>query len=175
MPEIVNVPLYPPTPTPAMSTVCPTVKPCAALVVIVTVVPDSVAVEMLAVANDLLIVGGPMTFSVAVLLVVPVPPLLELTAPVVLFFTPAVVPVTSTLIVQLLLDARLPPLKLRVVSPAEGLNVPPQPLLEFGVLATTKPAGRLSVNARPFSITLLFGFVIVKLNVLLAFNTMLVG
>ncbi len=191
VPVIVNVPLYPATPTPATSTVCPVVKPCAAPVVIVTVVPDSVAVVMLAVANVLLIVGGPITVSEA-FAVLPVPALLELTAPVMLFFTPAVVPVTSTLIVQLLLDARLPPLKLRVVSPANGVNVPPQPLLMFGVLATCNPvppqpllmfgvlatcnpAGRLSVNARPFSVTLLFGFVIVKLNVLLAFNTMLVG
>src|SRR5260370_40968732 len=134
-----------------MTTVSPNVKPCAVVVVIVTVDPVSVApvgeAAMLA-PNILLIVGGPITVSDA-FAVLPVPALLELTAPVVLFFTPAVVPVTSTLIVQLLLAARLPPLKFSVVSPAEGVNVPPQPLLGFGVLATCNPAGSLSVNANP--------------------------
>jgi hypothetical protein len=55
------------------------------------------------------------------------------------------------------------------------VTVPPQTPVRFGGFATTSPAGRLSVNPIPVSVTLLFGFVIVKLNVLLAFNTMLVG
>src|SRR5216683_2057211 len=130
-----------------MTTVSPTVKPCAVVVVIVTVDPVSVApvgeAAMLA-PNILLIVGGPITVSDA-FDVFPAPPSVELTCTL-LFFTPAVVPFTSTLIVQLLLDARLPPLKFSVVSPANGVNVPPQLLLEFGVLATCNPAGRLSVN-----------------------------
>src|SRR5258708_14955536 len=105
-----------------MDTVCPTVKPCGALVVIVTVVPASVAPAMLAVANDLLIVGGPTTFSVAVLLVVPVPPLLELTAPVVLFFAPPLVPVTVTLNWQVLLPPVPIDAPLSVITPG-GLVV----------------------------------------------------
>src|SRR5712692_9527933 len=48
----------------------------------------------------LLMVGGATTVNTAVLLVVPVPPSVEVTAPVVLFFTPAVVPVTFTENVQ---------------------------------------------------------------------------
>src|SRR5258708_30153253 len=74
---------------------------------------------MLAVAKDLLIVGGPMTFSVAVVLVVPVPPLLELTAPVVLFFAPPLVPVTVTLNWQVLLPPVPLDAPLRLRTPAE--------------------------------------------------------
>src|ERR1700687_1395191 len=47
--------------------------------------------------NTLAIVGGASTFTVAVLLVVPVPPSVEVIAPVVLFCVPAAVPVTFTL------------------------------------------------------------------------------
>jgi hypothetical protein len=58
------------------------------------VVPPSSTLEA---PNALLIVGAAATVNVAVLLVVPVPPLVDVTAPVVLFFTPAVAPVTVTL------------------------------------------------------------------------------
>jgi len=53
---------------------------------------------MLLAPNALLIEGGATTKSVAVLLVVPVPPSVELMAPVVLLLVPAVVPVTLTVI-----------------------------------------------------------------------------
>jgi hypothetical protein len=43
----------------------------------------------------------------------------------------------------------------------------------FGV-ATTNPAGKLSVNATPFSARPEFGFVMVKVNEVLAFSVMLV-
>jgi hypothetical protein len=46
--------------------------------------------------NAFAIDGGATTFSVAVLLVTPVPPSVELIAPVVLFASPATVPVTFT-------------------------------------------------------------------------------
>src|SRR5215813_12475338 len=48
----------------------------------------------------LLIVGGEATVTVAMLLVAPVPPFVDVTAPVVLFLTPAVAPVRVTLNVQ---------------------------------------------------------------------------
>src|SRR5262249_14037091 len=51
--------------------------------------------------NALLIVGAPMTVRVAVLLVLPAPVWVELIAPVVLFHTPVVAPVTVTPNVQL--------------------------------------------------------------------------
>src|SRR5579883_2786792 len=55
---------------------------------------------MLAAPNTLLIVGGPITVRVAVLLVAPVPLSFEEIVPVVLFFTPTVVPCTLSEIVQ---------------------------------------------------------------------------
>ena len=58
----------------------------------------------------LVIVGGATTVRVA-LAVPPVPPLVELTAPVVLFRLPAVVPVTLTTKVQLELTPSEPPVR----------------------------------------------------------------
>src|SRR5438105_6991051 len=60
-------------------------------------VSDVVAFSaMLEGLKALAIAGGAITVSTAVLLVAPVPPCVEVTAPVVLLFAPAVVPVTST-------------------------------------------------------------------------------
>jgi hypothetical protein len=67
------------------------------IVKVTVVVPFSV---IFAAPNALLIVGGATTFKVAVLLVVPVPPSVELIAPVVLLPSPSTVPCTSTLNVQ---------------------------------------------------------------------------
>lgn len=60
---IVNVPLYPATPTPAIVTLSPVRKPCGLVAVIVTVEPDSVApvgdgVIVLTNSNASLIDGG---------------------------------------------------------------------------------------------------------------------
>jgi hypothetical protein len=73
---------------------------------------------------------------VAVLLVAPVPPSVDVIAPVVLAFAPALVPITFTVTVQVPLAAIEPPLKVSVVSPALGANVPPQVVLAPGVGAT---------------------------------------
>src|SRR5262249_59241906 len=100
------------------------------------------------------------------------PPLVEITLPLVLFFTPTVVPVTFTLTVQVPLGAIEPPLKLSVVSPAAGVNVPPQEVLAPGVAATCNPVGRLSVNPTPLSIVVLFGLVRVKVSVVVPFSGM---
>jgi hypothetical protein len=75
-----------------------------------------------------------------------------------LFFTPAVMPCTVTDTVQLALDASVPADKLTELAPATAVAVPPQALLKFGVGATTRPAGKLSVNASPVRLTPLFGF-----------------
>ena len=88
------------------------------------------------------------TVSVAVLLVAPVPPFVELTAPVVLSFPPADVAVTST---EMLHDrpAGIDPL-LRLITPLPAVapvNVPLHVLLAFGVLATCTPAGSVSLTA----------------------------
>src|SRR5215472_9650879 len=76
----------------------------------------------------------------------------------------------STLTVHDAFAARVPPTKLIEPAPATGLNVPPQVLLPFGAGATTNPAGRLSVNASPVSVTFVFGFWMVKVSVVVPFN-----
>jgi hypothetical protein len=111
----------------------------------------------------LLMVGGVATVMLADA-VFPVPPLVELIAPVVLFFTPEVVPVTFTPIVHEAFTPTVPPL--RETLPVPAVTVPPHELVTFGVLATLNPAGKVSVNANPFSATVLaVGFVIVKVSV----------
>src|SRR6266849_1330239 len=76
----------------------------------------------------LLIVGGATTVSEAVLLVEPVPPSVEVMALVVLFFTPAVVPVTFTENVHddpAAGDAvNVPPERLMLPLPATAVIVP---------------------------------------------------
>ena len=67
--------------------------------------------------------GGPMTVRLADA-VPPVPPAVELTVPVVLFFAPAVVPVTFTENVQKLLAAIVPPKRLMLPEPAPAVIVP---------------------------------------------------
>ncbi|PYP83367.1 MAG: hypothetical protein DMF61_23540, partial [Blastocatellia bacterium AA13] len=60
--------------------------------------------------------GAPITVRVAVLLTAPAPLSLELTAPVVLFHTPAEAPVTVTEKLQVPLAANVPPLKAMVLG-----------------------------------------------------------
>ena len=98
--------------------------------------------------NDLEIDGGDAT-AIDALAVLPVPALVELTFPVVLFFTPGDVAVTLTETVHVPAATMVPPEKVNVVSPAFGENVPPQFVLAPGVEATCRPAGRESVKAIP--------------------------
>lgn len=86
---------------------------------------------------------------------------------------PAVVPLTATEI-EHVLDVSEPPLKLMAVLPAKGLNVPPQVLVAAGVAATSKPAGKLSVIASPFSVKA-FGLVKLIVNVDVPFKGIEVG
>ena len=121
---------------------------------------------MLEAPNSLLIEGGATTVTLAEA-VPPVPPSVEVTFPVVLFFTPAVVPVTLTEIVQELPAESVPPDKLIVLEPAVAVTVPPQVLLTPGGLATSSPEGRLSVKATLLSAIVVFGLLIVKVRVVL--------
>src|SRR5205085_9596683 len=128
--------------------------------------------------KTLAIDGGATTARFAVLLVVPVPPSVELTAPVVLLLLPAVVPVTSTEKVQLDPAAgdavSVPPDKLMLPLPATAVMVPlPQEPVTFGVAATANPAGRLSVKATPLSALAVLGLVMVKLSEVEPFSGML--
>jgi len=122
------------------------------------------ATGIVAAPNAFVIVGGASTVSVAVFEVVPVPPFVEETFPVVLFFTPAVAPVTVTLKVQFPPAAIVPPVNAITPVPAVVVNVPP-PHCAVEVVATVKPAGSVSDTATPLNAMLVFGFVIVKVSV----------
>jgi len=106
--------------------------------------------------------------------VLPVPPSVEVTAPVVLTCAPAAMLVTLTENVQEPLAAIVPPLRLMTLVPGVAVIVPaPQvPVMPFGV-ETTKPAGRLSVKATPVNPTVVLGFVMVKLREVEPFSGML--
>jgi len=118
------------------------------------------------VPNDLTMDGGATTV-VDALAVLPVPPFAEETLPVVLFLSPAVIPVTVTLNVQLPFAAIEPPVR-AIVFGAVTVNVPPHCALV--ALVTVKPAGRVSVKATFVRAVLVFGFVMVKLKVVVPFN-----
>ena len=111
---------------------------------------------MLAAPNALIMTGGATTVMEA-LEVLPVPPSVEVTWTL-LFFTPAVVPCTLTETVQLALAAKVPAERLILPDPATAVAVPPQVLFNALGVATTKPAGRLSVKAIPVRASVVFGF-----------------
>ena len=96
--------------------------------------------------------------------VFPVPPLVELTVTL-LVLVPSVVPWTFTLKLHEPLAAMVAPDRLTVPLPAAAVIVPPPhvPDNPLGV-ATTKPAGNVSVNATPVKEELVLAFVIVKLK-----------
>src|SRR5439155_230940 len=96
--------------------------------------------------------------------VLPVPPFVAETLPEMLFFIPAVAPVTVTGIRQLLLEPIDPPVKL-IVFGAVVVSVPPQTAVGPDV-GTVNPAGRVSVNATPVSVVVVFGFVTVNVRTL---------
>src|SRR6266700_2141129 len=125
---------------------------------------------IVAAPNALVIVGGATTvmFADAVL---PVPPFVEVTLPVVLFFRPAVVPVTFAVSVHEVLTAIVPPVKLTLPEPATAVAVPPQVLVNPLGVATTRPAGSVSVKATPVSATVLAaGLVMVKVSEVVPFS-----
>ena len=144
----------------------------------VTVRVEFVFSGIVAGAKALAIVGGVVTVKVAVLEVVPVPPFVELTAPVVLAYEPAVAEVTFTEIAQVAPGAALVPLvrPMEVLPAAPPVIVPPQVLVTPGVPATTRPDGKASLTARPVRATVLAaGFVIVRVRTELALIATLVG
>lgn len=112
----------------------------------------------------MLIEGGAITVSVS-LAVLPVPPLVEETAPEVLFFVPAVVAVTLTLKVQEPPPIIEPPVRETEVAAATGVKVPPQVLVAPGVAATSVPAGKVSEKATPVSAIRVLGLLMVKVKV----------
>jgi len=120
--------------------------------------------------NVLVIVGGLATVKLAEA-VLPVPPLLEVTVPVVLFFTPEVVPVTFTVSVHETLIATEPPLRLTLPPPAVAVAVPPQVSFSAFGVATTSPLGNVSETATPLSATVFaVGLVIVIVKLVVPFT-----
>src|SRR5882757_10771722 len=114
-------------------------------------------------APKALIITGGATTVMLEFDVLPVPPSVEVTCTL-LFFTPAVVPATFSDTVHDALAANVPPARLAEPDPATAVDVPPQVLVKpFGV-ATTKPAGKLSVNAAPVRASPAFGFVTLKVS-----------
>ena len=104
--------------------------------------------------------------------VLPVPPSVDVTWTL-LFFTPAVVPCTLTETVQLALAANVPAERLMLPDPATAVAVPPQVLFKPLGVATTNPAGRLSVKAMPVSARLVLGFWMVNVSEVVPFSGML--
>ena len=110
------------------------------------------------------IVGAVTTLTVSVALaVLPVPPLVEETAKVVLVLSPGLVPVTLIENVQEAPAARVAPVRLALPLPGVAVMVPPphEPVRPLGV-ATKSPAGNVSVNATPLSAVEALGLVMVK-------------
>ena len=126
---------------------------------------------MLLTKNALAIVVGATTVMEA-FEVFPVPAVVELTVTL-LFFTPAVVPVTFTMIVQEVVVASVAPDKLTTDEPGTAVGAVLQVLLSPLGVATTIPAGNVSVNATPVSATLAFGFEMLKVRVVDPFTGML--
>ena len=124
----------------------------------------------LAVAKDFVIDGALATVKFAEA-VFPAPPFVELTFPVVFVRLPGVVPVTLIVTVQVLFVAAVPPARDTLPAPATAVTVPPQVLVKpFGV-ATTSPAGNVSVTATPDSAAELpLGLVMVRANDVVPFN-----
>jgi len=112
----------------------------------------------------LAMVGGPTTVNIAVLLVEPVPPSVEVIALVELALTPSTVPVTFKAIAQVAPGASDAPLKLMLPLAEMAVAVPVQ--VEFSALglATTRPLGSESEKARLLSVTTELGLVMVKLR-----------
>ena len=99
-----------------------------------------------------------------------------LIGPVLLEYEPAAALVTFALTVQEPLIATVPPVRETLPDPASAVAVPPQVLLNPLGLATTRLAGKLSVNATPSSATVFAGgLLIVMLRVLVPFGAMPVG
>src|SRR5215471_4255908 len=109
--------------------------------------------------------GGATTVIMAVLLVPPVPPLAAETVPVVLFLTPAVVPVTVTVNRQFVLVPIAPPVS-EIMLGAVVVSIPP-PQTDVGPeFGTVNPAGSVSVNSTPVNAVVVFGLLTVNVSTL---------
>jgi hypothetical protein len=119
--------------------------------------------------------GGVATTSVADA-VPPLPPFVELTAPVVLTYVALIELVTFTVTVHELLTGTVPEDSATLPEPAVAVAVPPHVLVKPLGVATTRFTGNVSVKATPVSATLFpAGLVIVMVNALTPFGAISVG
>jgi hypothetical protein len=126
-------------------------------------------------ALEIVGVLGFATVRVALLLVAPVPPLVDETTPVVLLYVLRTLEVTLTLTVQELLAATVPPVRATIKDPAVAVAVPPHVLVRLLGVATTRFTGKSSVKATPCSATVALGLVIVIVSVEMPFERIEVG
>ena len=101
--------------------------------------------------------------------VLPVPPCVDTTCTL-LFFTPPVVPCTLNETVHDALAASVPADNAPDAEPATAAAVPEHVFAKLLGVATTNPAGRLSVKAMPLNAVREFGFVIVKVSEVVPFS-----
>ena len=133
------------------------------------VVPLSV---MLAAPKDLRILGGvEFTTLTLALEVFPAPPSVDVMLTL-LFFVPSVVPWTFTATVQELLAASVPADRLTMPEAAVAVVVPPQVLDKPLGVATTRPAGKVSVNAKPVKLVPVLELVMVKVSEVVPLSVM---
>jgi hypothetical protein len=121
----------------------------------------------------LVAVGGATTARLA-FDVFPVPASVEVIVTL-LSFEPAVVPVTLIDTTHDVAAARLAPDKLTEEDPSAAVAVPSQVVVRLPGVDTTSPAGRLSVNARPFTDRAPSVFVMVKLKLVEPFRGIVVA
>jgi len=117
---------------------------------------------MLAAPKALIRTGAP-TIVMLAFDVFPVPPSVEVTATL-LFLRPGVVPVTFKDTAHDAFAARAPPDRLTDEAPTKAVAVPPQVLLKLFGVATTSPAGKVSVKVTPVSGNVVFGFCMVNVR-----------
>jgi hypothetical protein len=131
------------------------------------VIPFNATVEGL---NAFAIEGGATTMTLADA-VPPVPPCVEVTAPVVLFCAPAAMPVTFTLKLHEPLCAIVEPARVTTFVACVAVIVPPPhvPVRPLGV-ETTRPAGSVSVNAMAARLCVVLLFWMVKVSEVVPFN-----
>lgn len=152
----------------------------AALILGLVMVNVRVLVPLTAIASgekDLLMVRPVVTVRVAVA-VLPVPPLVEVTAPLVLTLSPLVVGVTLTLTTHVPPVAMVPLENVSEVALAAGekVGVPHPEVLAEGVAATFRLAGRESLKAIPVrAMEFSGGLVIVNVSLLTPFMGMVTG
>jgi hypothetical protein len=103
--------------------------------------------------------------------VLPLPPFVDVTVPVVLLYDPPAAATTLTVIVQLLLAGMEPSLKLILPPAATAVKVPPQVLEVVNGVAFINPVGYVSEKAAPLSTVLAFEFVKVNVSVEFTFAT----